>query len=93
MTHYCGCEQLYISILHFVFEVCGVLFILFIGLKLSGGWSYFLRYMGYNTMKGCNKVLYENDEGEVHCGSYMSGGIMLCLECQGKTTQTHGRSL
>lgn len=35
-------------------------------------------------MKGCNKVLYENYEGEVHCGSYMSGGIMLCMECQNK---------
>jgi len=41
-------------------------------------------------MRGCNKVLYENNEGKVCCGNYMSGGIMLCLECQGKTTHFHG---
>ncbi len=35
-------------------------------------------------MKGCNKALYENDEGKVCCGTYLSGGIMLCLECQNR---------
>lgn len=37
---------------------------------------------------GCGKKLYENEDGDVNCGSYMSGGIMLCPNCSSKTGGT-----
>ena len=34
-----------------------------------------------DTLRGCGKLLYENNEGKVICGSYMSGGVMICKNC------------
>lgn len=83
-TYYCGCELLIVSISKYLLYVL----VLLVGLKW-GLYESMRRYkmldkLGDKFNPGCWKILYKNDEGDVRCGSYLSGGFMLCNKCKDK---------